>query len=221
MKLTEKLRRNADGIWEANYHHPFVQAIGDGTLSEKRFKFYLAQDYVYLKDYCRFLAVGAAKSPTLETMGRVSDLLQVTLRVEMDLHRSVCADFGISPKELEQTEPAPNCIGYTSYLLRIAYEGDFLDFLAAFLPCEWGYVEIGRRLKEKGIPQHAHYAKWIETYASQEFWELTESIKDQLNRLGQGVPKEKLDRLQEIFEFSSRWEHMFWDMAWNQQMWAG
>ena len=105
--------------------------------------------------------------------------------------------------------------------MRIAYEGDFLDFLAAFLPCEWGYVEIGRRLKEKGIPQHAHYAKWIETYASQEFWELTESIKDQLNRLAQGVPKEKLDRLQEIFEFSSRWEHMFWDMAWNQQMWAG
>lgn len=221
MKFTDRLRQNANEIWEANYNHPFVQAIGDGTLSEGKFKFYLAQDYVYLKDYCRFLAVGAAKSHTIESMGKLSDLLQVTLKVEMDLHRSICADFGISPTELEQTEPAPNCHGYTSYLLRIAYEGDFLDFLAAFLPCEWGYVEIGRRLKKKGLPQHKHYVKWIETYASQEFWELIESIKDQLDRLAKGVPKQKLDRLQEIFKFSSRWEHLFWDMVWNQQIWSG
>lgn len=220
MKVTERLRQNAHEIWEANYHHPFVQAIGDGTLAEERFKFYLAQDYVYLKDYCRFLAVGAAKGYTLESMARLSDLLQATLTVEMDLHRSICADFGISSEELEQTEPSPYCLGYTSYLLRIAYGGDFLDFLAAFLPCEWGYVEIGRRLKRKGLPRHEHYARWIETYAAQEFWELTESIKDQLNRLASGAHQEKLECLQEIFQFSSRWEYLFWDMAWNRQRWV-
>jgi len=221
MKFTNMLRQRSHEIWEANYHHPFVQAIGDGTLEEEKFRFYLAQDYVYLKDYSRLLALGAAKSPSLDSMGEMSDLLQVTLRVEMDLHRSICADFGISPQELEETEPAPNCLGYTSYLLRIAYEGDFLDFLAAFLPCAWGYMEIGRRLKRKGLPQHRHYAKWIETYASQEFWELTESIKDRLNRLAQGVRGQKLERLQEIFKFSCRWENLFWDMAWAGQKWAG
>ena len=219
MKVTNLLRQNAHEIWEASVHHPFVEGLGDGTLDQGRFKFYLAQDYVYLKDYCRFLAVGLAKSQSLESMGQLSDLLQLTLKVEMDLHRSTCADFGISPGELEQTEPAPNCLGYTSYLLRVAYEGDFLDFLTAFLPCEWGYVEIGRRLKKRGLPKHEHYAKWIKTYASQEFWELTESIKDQLDRLAQGVSKPKLDRLREIFYLSTRWEYLFWDMAWNQQTW--
>jgi thiaminase/transcriptional activator TenA len=141
VKITNLLRQHADDTWEANYRHPFVQAIGDGTLEEEKFKFYLAQDYVYLKDYCRFLAVGLAKSHSLEAMNTLSDLIQATLKVEMDLHRSIRADFGISPAELEQTEPAPNCLGYTSYLLRIAYEGDFLDFLAAFLPCEGGMLK--------------------------------------------------------------------------------
>jgi thiaminase/transcriptional activator TenA len=219
MKFTETLRKKADAIWEANFDHPFVRGIGDGSLDEEKFKFYLAQDYVYLKDFCRFLAIAAAKSRDLGSMERFSDLLGLTLKVEMDLHRSICSDFGISSDELEQTEPAPNCLGYSSYLLRIAYEGDFLDLLAAFLPCEWGYVEIGTRLKNKGVPSHPHYAKWIETYASPEFVELTESLKDLLNELTEGASKEKLDRLQEIFNFSSRWERLFWDMAWNRHTW--
>ena len=219
MKFTDTLRKNAHGIWEANFEHPFVQGIGDGSLDEEKFKFYLAQDYVYLKDFCRFLAIGAAKGRDLDAMGRFSDLLGLTLKVEMDLHRSICADFGISSEELEQTEPAPYCLAYTSYLLRIAYEGDFLDLLTAFLPCEWGYVEIGTRLKAQGIPEHPHYAKWIETYASPEFRELTESTKDLLDELTRGVSKDKLNRLQDIFNFSSRWERLFWEMAWNQQTW--
>jgi len=219
MKLTDTLRKKADAIWEANFDHPFVRGIGDGSLDEEKFKFYLAQDYVYLKDFCRFLAIGAAKSRDLDSMGRFSDLLGLTLKVEMELHRSICSDFGISAEELEGTEPAPHCLGYSSYLLRIAYEGDFLDLLTAFLPCEWGYVEIGTRLRAKGIPSHPHYAKWIETYASPEFRELTDSLKDLLNELTEGASKDKLDRLQEVFNFSSRWERLFWDMAWNRQTW--
>lgn len=219
MKFTDILRKKANAIWEANFNHPFVQGIGDGSLDEEKFKFYLAQDYVYLKDFCRFLAIAAAKSYDLDAMGRFSELLGLTLKVEMDLHRSICNDFGISSEELEQAEPAPYCLAYSSYLLRIAYEGDFLDLLAAFLPCEWGYVEIGARLKAKGIPKHPHYAKWIETYASAEFSELTESTKDLLNEMARGASKEKLDRLQEIFNFSSRWECLFWEMAWNKQRW--
>jgi thiaminase/transcriptional activator TenA len=219
MKFTDTLRKKAHAIWEANFDHPFVQGIGDGSLDEEKFKFYLAQDYVFLKDFCRFLAIAAAKSHDLDAMGRFSGLLELTLKVEMDLHRSICRDFGISSGELERTEPAPYCLAYSSYLLRIAYEGDFLDLLAAFLPCEWGYVEIGTRLKAKGTPEHPHYAKWIETYASPEFRELTESLKDLLNELTRGASKERLDRLQEIFNFSSRWERLFWEMAWNLQSW--
>jgi thiaminase/transcriptional activator TenA len=220
MKLADTLRQKADAIWEANFDHPFVRGIGNGSLVEEKFKFYLAQDYIYLRDFCRFLAIAAAKSHDLDTMGRFSDLLGITLKVEMDLHRSICRDFGISSEELEKSEPAPYCLGYSSYLLRIAYEGDMLDVLAAFLPCEWGYVEIGTRLKAKGLPEHPHYAKWIETYASHEFRDLTEAIKELLNELSRGSPAEKLNRLQEIFNFSSRWERLFWDMAWNEQTWV-
>ncbi|MBI4774267.1 MAG: thiaminase II [Deltaproteobacteria bacterium] len=219
MSFSERLRGSAHHIWEANYRHPFVQAIGKGDLAEKAFRFYLAQDYVYLKEYCRFLALAAAKSPDLESMGLFSHLLEVTLKVEMDLHRSICAEFGMSPSDLERVRPAPICQAYTGYLLKTAYEGGFLDLMTAFLPCAWGYVEIGQRLKEQGLPDHPHYAKWIETYASVEFLELNEELKKLLDRHAGGISEQQADRLQEIFDFSSRWEGLFWDMAWIQSDW--
>jgi thiaminase/transcriptional activator TenA len=221
MKVTHILRRHAHEAWAANISHPFVQGIGNGSLDKRRFTFYLAQDYVYLKDFVRFLAVGLGKGPTVDAMTMLSDLIQLTLKVEMDLHRSICTDSGVGPMELDQIEPAPHCLGYTSYLLRIAYEGDFLDFLAAFLPCEWSYVEIGRRLKKRGLPQDQHYAEWIKTYASQPFWDLTQSIKDRLDDLARGASSQKMERLQEVFGRCVAWECVFWDMAWNLQTWIG
>jgi len=38
--------------------------IGEGTLGLERFKFWLRQDYVFLIDYARLLALAAARSRT-------------------------------------------------------------------------------------------------------------------------------------------------------------
>jgi sugar/nucleoside kinase (ribokinase family) len=45
-RFTERLRRQAAGIWDAQSQHPFVRGIGDGTLELEKFKFWLLQDYV-------------------------------------------------------------------------------------------------------------------------------------------------------------------------------
>jgi thiaminase len=34
--------------WQAYTHHEFVRRLGDGTLPEESFKFYMIQDYLYL-----------------------------------------------------------------------------------------------------------------------------------------------------------------------------
>ena len=37
--------------------HPFVRGIGDGTLPVERFRYYIEQDYVFLVEYSRVLAL--------------------------------------------------------------------------------------------------------------------------------------------------------------------
>jgi len=219
MSLSELLREGAGGLWEANFNHPFVRGIGDGSLAEEKFRFYLAQDYVYLKDFVSFFSLAVAKADRLETMRKFSSFVETTLNYEMELHRSICADFGISAGELEATLPSPVCLGYTSYLLRTAYEGDLADIAAVLLPCEWGYFDIASRLLRRGLPAHHHYAKWIETYASTEFEELVAWCRDLLDRLVPGDDDPSLTHRQAAFNNALGWEYMFWEMSWHMQTW--
>jgi len=152
VSVSEELRRAADPIWRAQHDHPFVRGIGDGTLDLERFRFWVRQDYRFLIEYGRLLALGAARAPDLETMRRLADLCQATVRDEMDLHRSYAREFDISEEELEAEPMAPTTQGYTDFLVRTAAQGDFAELVAALLPCMWGFSEIGQRLAEGGRP---------------------------------------------------------------------
>jgi thiaminase (transcriptional activator TenA) len=217
MNIAETFRKKSNVIWERNFEHPFVQGIGNGSLDDDRFRHYLAQDYVYLINYVRFFAMGVVKGLDLEMMRRFSSFVEITINTEMDIHRGICADFGITPEELEATRPSPTCTAYTSFLLKTAYEGDMADIAAALLPCSWGYLDIAQRLKERGLPDKKHYRTWIESYASEEFVEVVDWCKDLLNRLAADVAPRKMQRLQWIFDNALQYEYLFWEMAWNRE----
>ncbi len=219
MTASDEFRSRAHAIWEASYAHPFVQGIGDGTLLEERFRYYLAQDYVYLIEFSRFFALAAAKARVLGAMERFAALLDETLHFEMDLHRKICAEFGIPREALERTPPAPTCLGYTSYLLKAAYEGEMATVLAALLPCSWGYGEIGLRLKARGLPPVSHYATWVETYASPEYQQLVGWLRGLFDEAAGEVRGAPRQELQAVFDTSSRWEYLFWEMAWRMEGW--
>ena len=115
--FSESLRDLAEPLWKTIHAHPFVTGIGDGSLPEDRFRFYMRQDYLFLIEYSRVTALAVAKAPHLEDMGRFADLLNATLNTEMDLHRGFAAKFGISAEEFETARHAPACRAYTDYLL--------------------------------------------------------------------------------------------------------
>jgi thiaminase/transcriptional activator TenA len=219
MTFTDELRETADPVWEAIHEHPMVEGIGDGTLDEEPFRYWVKQDYVYLVDYGRVFAHGAATAPTLDHIGTFAQLLDETINTEMDLHRSYAAEFDISEAELEATEPSPTTRAYTDFLVRVAATGTFGDLVAALLPCMWGFNETGNRLAEQGLPDHEGYADWIEMYSSEEFTELAAWCRDLMDALAADASPADRDRFERLFVTSSRYEYMFWDAAWRQEEW--
>jgi len=137
--FSQRLRQKADAIWEAQHRHPFVRGIGEGTLDMEAFKFWVRQDYLFLIEYARVLGLAAARAPDLDTMTRFAGLLDETLRVEMSLHRSYAAEFGISEQELEREEMAPATRADTDFLARTAALGDVAELVGALTPCMWGF----------------------------------------------------------------------------------
>src|SRR5207244_13352527 len=115
-RFSEELRESAAELWEAQYRHPFVRGIGDGTLDPGRFRFYVRQDYLFLVEYGRLLALACARAPRLELMARFADLAQSTLRTEMELHRAYAAEWGIAGEELEAEPAAPATRAYADFL---------------------------------------------------------------------------------------------------------
>jgi thiaminase/transcriptional activator TenA len=217
--FTNRLRERVDPIWEAQHRHPFVVGIGAGTLDLEKLKFWVRQDYVFLIEYARLLALAAARSPDLATMTKFADLTTATLQTEMSLHREYADEFDISREALEQEPKAPATQAYTDFLVRVAATGDFADLVSALLPCMWGFSEIGQRLALNQRPADPRYGKWIDMYASQAFAELAQWCGDLLDRLACDQAETNLRRLEEIFLTSSRYEWLFWEMAWKMEGW--
>ncbi len=220
MGFCDYIEHAALPVRQAILAHPFVAGVGDGTLPLDKFKHYVLQDYVYLIDYSRVLALASARAPDLESMGWFAKLLDETLNTEMELHRSYCAEFGITREELDATRGAPTTVGYTSYLLKVAYQGTFPELVAGLLPCQWGYWEIGEHLAGLGKPVCAPlYSQWIEMYTSAEFGKLARTIRSMADSLGSRVGPDELTAMSEAYLTSLRFEHKFWDMAYYLEGW--
>jgi len=220
MPLSEDLYQAAKPIWDAQLAHPFVRGLGDGSLEVERFERWVLQDYRYLKEFARVFAWAVVKADALDSMGWYAKALDLTLNTEMSLHRAYAAKFGISAQQLEAAPMWPTTRAYTDFLVRVSADGDLADLLAALLPCAWGYVYIGQELSRGAPPSDSRYAEWIAQYASPEFAEAAEWLRNELDRAAAHSPSEKRERLTELFVLSSRYEWQFWEMCWHGEQWG-
>ena len=218
MQLSEELRRLTDPVWQAQHDHPFVRGIGDGTLVEDRFSFWLRQDYLFLIEYSRVLATCAARASDLEAMTRFARLALETLSNEMSLHRSYAAEFGVSAADLEQEPFAPTTRAYTDFLVRTAEREDFTEVLASLLPCLWAYYEIPHTLARRGLPSHERYAYWIQSYATDDVADQARWCQRLLDEAATSAGHSR-SRLVQAYVTGCYYELAFWDLGWNIQRW--
>lgn len=220
--FTDRLRDAANPIWEQQMRHPFVTALGDGSLPSETFRFYICQDARFLDDLAKTFAYAATKTDDHAEMQHFGESLLHTLLVEQTLHQTYAARFGLSVAQMMAVPMAPTTYAYTRHLLHIAATGSLAAVLTAVLPCAWIYAEVGRHFTALlgGTPDESHpYAQWLGTYASEEFEAVGAWIRDRLNSHAAPLPASELANLEAIFLTSSRYEFMFWDMAWRREAW--
>ena len=106
---------------------------------------------------------------------------------------------------------------FMGYMLDEAYKGGPLEILVAVLSCAWSYQMIGEHHQHvPGALEHPLYGEWVRGYCSKEYCETTQEIIDLVNELGKDISAEREAHLKEIFENCSRYEAMFWDMAYEE-----
>ncbi len=216
--FTNELWRSITPIYAEIVAHPFLRGLTDGTLTEERFRFYILQDAVYLREYARALSLVGVRSGDEDALVMFSEHAAGAIAVERSLHEGFLKDLGVAREEAEGTEASPTTLAYTSFLLRTAALSDYPEALGAVLPCYWIYREVGRTLLERSSPNPL-YRRWIDTYGGEEFGSLVEDVLDLTDGVCEELDPSRKARVREAFIATSRYEWMFWDAAWRQERW--
>ncbi|MDZ4993592.1 thiaminase II [Clostridium perfringens] len=218
MRFTEKLLKEAMPIWDKYLEHPFIKEIGEGTLNKNKFKEYLVQDYLYLKEYAKVFCVGVVKARTMEDMRFFYGSTKGTMEDETAVHVEYLKDFGISEIEAEKRECKSTTISYTSYMKGIALTGELDEIAIATLPCTWSYSYIGKHIAKKYANklEENFFKAWIDEYASDGFTEFTDKWIEYVDKICSNLSEEKEQRLIDIFKRASLYELDFWNMAYKE-----
>lgn len=220
MTFSQHLRALAQPIWDAQLTHPFVVELGDGSLPERKFKYYILQDGRFLGDLARVFAISAKKAPDTDSAIRFAKLVEETLIVERSLHENYGKQWHLSPKQMAGVPMAPTNHAYTRHMLHVAESGSALEATVVALPCAWIYCVVGQHLLRKGPPPKSHpYRDWLMLYASPEFAEVGRWMRGKVDRWSKTVSAAERGRMEEAFIISSRYEWMFWEMAWKEEAW--
>ena len=205
-------------VYQAILRQPFVTGLTDASLPADAFMFYVAQDVLFLRQYARALAAVASRAPETAETELFARHAASIVTAEMSLHDSLLADLDIEPAAVDAARPAPTTLAYTSYLLATALGGSYADGVGALLPCYWIYWEVGKHLLERGSPD-PRYQKWIGAYAAEEFGTDVRAVLTVTDRLGPELTPAQRAGVSTHFRVTSRYEWMFWDMAWRRESW--
>ena len=212
------LKENHKDNWLLYTKHEFINKLINDTLKEEKFLNYLIQDYLFLIQFSKAWSLAILKSDNLEEMKIAASTVNDLINFEMELHITLCANYGISKSDLENADEENENIAYTRYVLELGYSGDFLDLLSALAPCVLGYGEIGLNCQNSN-PKTLMYKKWIETYSSIEYQNVCENVSRLIDnafllRLGANFENTyKWKKVNQIFKKATLLEVDFWNMA--------
>lgn len=218
MLLTDYLFNEVKTIWDEYLNHPFIKEMGEGTLDKEKFRRYLIQDFLYLKEYAKVYGIGLVKSESIEEMKFFKNSINGIMEDESATHITYLKNFGEIVKDLEKYKISFENDNYTDFMKSIALTGDLLDLVIAVLPCAWSYYYIARKMKK--IYRHNldnnFYGHWIESYSCEEYAECAQKNIDFANKICGDLDYKKKEKLKEIFIKASIHEMKFWDMAYEE-----
>jgi thiaminase/transcriptional activator TenA len=220
---SDAFRGECDRIWKGLHEHPFITELAEGTLPIEKFRFFLEQDNLYLEEYARCLAMGAAKSRSERELRYFTTDLNQVLEAELPSNRELLAkvtELGAADRG-GALAMAPANVAYTSYMLALSLRGGPLEIMASLLPCAWSYVEIATALRDRTDLEHPVYGGWVGYFSLPTNVEMVTEMRRDFDALvaEEVTTQARRREIATIFATSSRLEGGFWEMAYTLQQW--
>jgi thiaminase/transcriptional activator TenA len=203
---------------EAIVRHPFVAGLTDGSLPVDAFARYLGQNFLYLTEYARALALLGARAEDARDVEFFSRRASFALAGERDFVEQLAGELNLPREALRPDEPSPTCLAYSSFVKQAVAYGSFPAALGAVLPCYLLYWETSKALAGRGSP-NPRYQRWIDMYVDPSFEAGVLGALDAVDRACEAADEETLAPLLGNAEISARYEWLFWEAAYRGDGW--
>lgn len=220
MRFSQKLRQEADPIFNAIYEHPFVQGIAKGTLGKEQLIHYVKQDFEYLNAYMRVYGLGISKCTDRQDIAMFNDKIGFILNSEIHPHHNFCRIAGVTYEELQGYPLAPTAQHYTRHMLSVAAQGTLGEIFAVLLPCPWTYMDSAARIIKEVNPGLDHpFYEWISFYGDTALAPRMQKLCDRMDEWALTASAQELARMKEHYLISCQLEYKFFDMAYTLENW--
>lgn len=201
-------------IWEECAATPFVQEVQTGKLPLEKFKRYMIQDSIYLKNYARIYGKAIFHADTLREIQLYYSMLNFVNDTESEVRLDYLKQFCITDDDIELIAPLPENQNYIDFMFEIASHGKNEEILMAVLPCMLSYSYIFRKLasvptsreymdlaqadEEREEREHEIYLEYPEYYEDEGILEEEKWLEEFLNQL----PEKKREYFEKLIKES-------------------
>ena len=168
--MKDILTRNIP-IWEECAATPFVQEVQTGKLPLEKFKRYMIQDSIYLKNYARIYGKAIFHADTLREIQLYYSMLNFVNDTESEVRLDYLKQFCMTDNDIELIAPLPENQNYIDFMFEIASHGKNEEILMAVLPCMLSYSYIFRKLAAVPTSRQSRYWDFIKDYADEQYAE--------------------------------------------------
>ena len=204
-----KLKNSCRKEWSEYTDHKFLSDLVNNKLSDKNFKRYLVQDYIFLQQFLKILALSIYKSKSFKEINRSVNFIK-GIDHEIKLHVSYCRKWKIPLRSLDNIKVEKANSAYTNHVLSVGKNGNNLDIFSCLSPCIIGYGEIGFRLSKIKDWKKSKYNSWIKMYSSKEYQQIAKENINHLDILFKNNKNKNLTKLKKNFKKSTILEKNFW-----------
>ncbi len=192
--------------------HPFVEAIGDGSLPAGAYARYLVFEGAFVETAISIFAFATAKAPDLDAKRWLIGVQQALAGEQMHYFEQSFADLRV-----DTAIAAPEAVvAFDRGMLEIARQGSFTDIVTAMFAAEWMYWTWCSRAASREIAD-PHIRRWVDMHADEAFAAQARWLKTMIDRhAGPG----DLARLSAIFGRVTELEYAFHDAplaAWRAE----
>jgi thiaminase/transcriptional activator TenA len=208
MSAARALLARSTPLWQRLTTHPFVTAVGNGSLDQAAFDRWLVEDHSFVVGFRRFLAglISVASDP------RAADVLAAgmgPLQGELDLFRREASNRRLDLG----AEPGPTTLGYTSYLHASLADG-YPVGLTVLYGAEKAYYDAWAAVR--AAARNSPYWPFVDNWSSDAFAGWVAAVARLLDA---AAPTGPAPAMCTAFDRVVRFELRFWDAVKDGERW--